>query len=147
MTAAPLGEELNHLAPDTAGAQFYLRHGMRGARGEVMDGLPGVRETALPALKNAIAHGCEKEHAAAIALLHLIARQSDTNMVKRGGMDGAAWGARQAGELLESDPFPSVQEIAALDERFIQKNLSPGGCADLLALTLFLDAWEQMEHE
>ena len=146
MTTAPLGEELSHLAPDTAGAQFYLRHGMRGARGEVVDGLPGVWKTALPALKNAIAHGCEKEHAAAIALLHLIARQSDTNMVKRGGIDGAAWGAQQARELLEREPYPTVDKIAALDERFIQKNLSPGGCADLLALTLFLYAWERNEQ-
>ena len=147
MTAAPLGEELTHLAPDTVGARLYLRHGIRGARGEVMDGLPGVWKTALPALKSAIAHGCGEEHAAAIALLHLIARGSDTNMVKRGGMDGAAWGAQQAKKLLESGPCPSLEEIAALDARFIERNLSPGGCADLLALTLFLYAWEQIENE
>lgn len=146
MTAAPLGEELKCLAPNTSGAQFYLRHGMRGARGEVMDGLPGVWKTALPTLKTAVAHGCDREHAAAIALLHLIARQSDTNMVKRGGIDGAAWGAQQARELLKNDPFPSVQDIAALDTQFIQKNLSPGGCADLLALTLLLFKWEQKEQ-
>lgn len=147
MTAAPLGEELTRLAPNTAGAQFYLQYGLRGARGEVMDGLPGVRETALPALKNAIAHGCGENHAAVIALLHLIARGSDTNMVKRGGMDGASWGAQKAKKLLESDPCPSLEDIAALDARFIERNLSPGGCADLLALTLFLYAWEQIENE
>ena len=146
MTAAPLGEELACLAPNTAGAKFYLHYGMRGARGEIMDGLPGVCEIALPALKDALAHGCDKNHAAAIALLHLIARGTDTNMVKRGGMEGAAWGAQQAKELLKRSTFPSVQEIAALDERFIEKKLSPGGCADLLALTLFLYEWEQLKN-
>ncbi len=144
MTNAPLREELANIAPHTCGAQLYLRHGMRGARGEVMDGLPGVCEAALPALKNAIAHDCDKEHAAAIALLHLIARGTDTNMVKRGGTDGAAWGAQQARDLLKNDPYPSVQEIAELDRQFIKKNLSPGGCADLLALTLFLYEWGQL---
>ena len=147
MSASALGEELERLAPDTAGARFYLQYGLRGARGEVMDGLPGVWKTALPALKNAIEHGCDENHAAAITLLHLIARGSDTNMVKRGGMDGAAWGAQQAKKLLENDPCPSLAEIETLDTQFIERNLSPGGCADLLALTLFLHAWEQMENK
>ena len=143
MSASALGEELAHLAPGTAGAQSYLQYGMRGARGEAMDGLPGALDIALPALKAALANGCDRNHAAAIALLHLIARGTDTNMVKRGGMDGAQWGARQARELLEQSPCPEVQDIAALDDRFIEKNLSPGGCADLLAVTLFLYSWEQ----
>ena len=147
MTAAPLGEEFVHLAPDTAGARFYLQCGMRGARGEVMDGLPGALGIALPALKAALAHGCDRNHAAAIALLHLIARGTDTNMVKRGGADCAAWGAQQAKKLLESEPRPSLEKIETLDARFIERNLSPGGCADLLALTLFLYAWEQKTME
>ncbi|MBR3704458.1 MAG: triphosphoribosyl-dephospho-CoA synthase CitG [Oscillospiraceae bacterium] len=142
MTAVPLGKELDTLAPDTAGAQFYLRHGLRGARGEVMDGLPGVWAVALPVLRDALACGCGREHAAAVALLHLIARGTDTNMVKRGGMDGAAWGAQQAKDLLQRSAVPKIEDIAALDEQFIEKNLSPGGCADLLALTLFLHEWD-----
>ena len=144
MTTAPLREEFSHLTPDTAGAQFYLRHGMRGARGEVMDALPGVQETALPALRSAIENGCTREHAAAIALLHLIARETDTNMVKRGGIDGAQWGAQQARKLLQRASVPAIEDIAALDAQFIAKNLSPGGCADLLALALFLHELENM---
>ena len=35
---------------------------------------------------------------------------------------------------------PSLEEIAELDRMFIERNLSPGGCADLLAVTLFLEA-------
>lgn len=146
MTRAPLSAELMRMdaqTSTTAGARLYLQSGMRGARGEIMDGLPGVRNTALPALKNALAHGCDENHAAAIALLHLIARGTDTNMVKRGGADGAAWGAQQAKALLDAVQFPALQDIAALDREFIARNLSPGGCADLLAVTLFLQAWEQ----
>ncbi len=148
MTNAPLREELARMrsqSPDTTGARLYQQCGIRGARGEVMDGLPGVWEIALPTLRHALAHGCDREHAAAIALLHLIARGTDTNMVKRGGQEGAAWGAQQAKELLQRSPFPTIEEIARLDAQFIEKNLSPGGCADLLALTLFLHEWERTE--
>ena len=146
MTRAPLDAELKYMeAPTTAGTRLYLQSGMRGARGEVMDGLPGALNIALPALKTALAHGCDENHAAAIALLHLIARGTDTNMVKRGGADGAAWGAQQAKALLDTTQLPALEDIAALDEVFIARNLSPGGCADLLAVTLFLHAWEQTE--
>ncbi len=144
MTQAPLREELERISvqsPDTAGARLYQQCGIRGARGEVMDGLPGVWEVALPTLRDALAHGCDREHAVAIALLHLIARGTDTNMVKRGGIDGATWGAEQARALLQRSSLPTIEEIAQLDSQFIEKNLSPGGCADLLALTLFLHEW------
>lgn len=149
MTAAPLNEELERMratgAADTAGAALYLRRGMRGARGEIADGLPGVGKIALPALQNALDHGCGAEHAAAIALLHLIARGTDTNMVKRGGEDGALWGAEAVKKLLEESPVPAAEQISALDREFIGRNLSPGGCADLLAVALFLRAWGKAE--
>lgn len=149
MTTAPLNEELARLrengAADTAGGELYLRRGMRGARGEIADGLPGVRETALPALKTALMSGCGGDHAAAVALLHLIARGTDTNMMKRGGEDGALWGAEAAKNLLAEDPIPAPEQISALDREFIKRNLSPGGCADLLAVALFLRTWEKEE--
>lgn len=43
--------------------------------------------------------------------------------------------------LLEKEPLPDRETICRLDEEFIRKNLSPGGCADLLAVTLFLHSW------
>ena len=35
------------------------------------------------------------------------------------------------------------EDIAALDREFIRGNLSPGGCADLLAAAFFLLSWEE----
>ena len=40
--------------------------------------------------------------------------------------------------LLASDPYPDLSIIEQLDREFIEHNLSPGGSADLLALTYFL---------
>ncbi len=145
MTEKPLRDELNRLTEaTTAGEQLYLSGGARGARGEVMDGLPSVLHTALPALRRAIDAGCGRERAASIALLHLVALGQDTNLYKRGGKDGAVWAATAAKKLLEEAEIPSPEQISDLDSQFIERNLSPGGCADLLASALFL---YDTEHE
>lgn len=44
----------------------------------------------------------------------------------------------QVAKLLERDPFPTMQTIEQLDKQFIEKNPSPGGSADLLAMTYCL---------
>ena len=144
MTEKPLREELSRLtAASTAGEQLYLSRGAKGARGEMMEGLPSVLHTALPALRRVIDAGCGREQAAAITLLHLIALGQDTNLYKRGGAEGAAWAAAASKKLLEADTLPSTEQSAELDRQFIARNLSPGGCADLLAAALFLHDWEQ----
>ena len=58
-----------------------------------------------------------------------------TNLYHRGGKAGADWAKAAAKKLL---PRPAMARIAELDEAFMERNLSPGGCADLLAATLFL---------
>ena len=126
----------------TVGQRLYRDHGLRGIRGEVADGLPGVRKVALPIFERALSAGCSRNDAGANALLHLIARGTDTNMVARGGLDTARLAAEEVRALLEREPMPAMEEIARLDEDFIARNLSPGGCADLLAVTYFLHDWK-----
>ena len=46
-------------------------------------------------------------------------------------------------KFLEETPFPPLAKIEELDREFIEKNLSPGGSADLLALTYFLHFLEK----
>ena len=127
----------------TAGQRLYRRHGLTGIRGEVAGGLPGVIDAALPAFRRALEAACDRNDAGAIALLHLIARGTDTNMTARGGAELAREGAERAADLLRRDPLPEMDEITALDRWFVEKNLSPGGCADLLAVTYFLHDWEE----
>ena len=40
--------------------------------------------------------------------------------------------------LLQETPYPEEAVLAALDDRFIAEHLSPGGSADLLALSYLL---------
>jgi triphosphoribosyl-dephospho-CoA synthetase len=42
------------------------------------------------------------------------------------------------GEHLANEPYPNEATLLEPDSKFIKKNLSPGGSADLLALTYFL---------
>lgn len=122
----------------TAGQQLYQELGLTGIRGEVAAGLPSVIIISLPAYKEALQAGRSTNDAGSIALLHLIAHVKDTNLYHRGGIEGAAYAANAAKTLLEHTSRPSAQQIEALDDAFIARNLSPGGCADLLAVTYFL---------
>lgn len=122
----------------TAGQKLYLEHGIRGIRGQVADGLPALKDLALPMLKKGLARGESLNDAGAAALLHLIAGVTDTNMVSRGGFEKAEAVRRELKALLAKDPNPAKEAIEVLDAAFIRDNLSPGGCADLLAASYFV---------
>ena len=124
------------------GEQIYLSHGIRGARGELAEGLPSVLRTGLPHLQAALARGMDRNDAGAFTLLYLIAQGTDTNLMHRGGMDVATAAVGEVRDLLAASPYPNLSDIRRLDDRFIRQNLSPGGSADLLAATLFLLDWE-----
>lgn len=123
---------------DTAGERLFLQKKLRGIRGEVADGLPSVANIGLPMLRQALQQGLTEEQAAACTLLYLIAHVEDTNLYHRGGEEGAQFAKQAVQALLMHDPFPAKEAIEKLDNAFIERNLSPGGCADLLAATLFL---------
>ena len=137
LAACSLKADLEGLtSAKTAGEALYLSRGITGIRGEAAAGLPSVEKIALPAFREALSRGLSRNGAGAAALLHLIARVEDTNLCHRGGAEGAAWAKQEAASLL---PCPTEKQLEALDDAFIARNLSPGGCADLLAATYFLD--------
>lgn len=122
----------------TAGERLYAAYGITGVRGQAQAGFPAVRDIGLPMLQQALEKGFSFNDAGAITLLHLIAATDDTNLIHRGGREKQLQVKQQIADLLESNPFPSMDVIEELDKQFIRENLSPGGSADLLALTYFL---------
>ena len=131
-------------APRSAGERLYLSCGIRGIRGELAAGLPSLLQTALPRLEEGLARGLSWNDAGAAALLHLIALGQDSNMVKRGGTKQAEAVSQALRETLAKTPFPPLSFAEALDRDFIRQNLSPGGCADLLAAAYFLLDWKEV---
>ena len=140
MTSQAIQADFAAMAPEntsTIGSKLYLEHGLRGIRGELADGLPSVEHVGLPALYSALKQGASIEEAGVSALLALMAAVADTNLIARGGLEGWKWTAQRTKELLHSGSA-SKQAALILDQELIQRNLSPGGCADLLAITYFL---------
>ena len=118
--------------PDTFGRQLYQDCGITGIRGEAMAGFPHLL-SALEFFEHNL-HAGEND-AGLVTLLHLISQIEDTNLYHRGGAQGAEFAKKRAKALL---PNPKEEDILLLDDVFIEKNLSPGGSADLLAATWFL---------
>ena len=119
------------------GERIFSSYGIQGARGEAAAGFPSAVRIGLPALKKWLAAGFSLNDAAAMALLTLISEVDDTNMVHRGGPELAKKSKEQAKHLLSAVTNDSFKEIlSSLDEQYIAMHLSPGGCADLLAVSL-----------
>lgn len=137
-----VADELIHPGePRTSGERLYRAHGLTGARGEAASGFATVRHHGLPALAEALAGGQSRDAALAVAFLHLLANNDDTNIAARGGIAALCRVKAEARALIEAGGagLPDfIPRLEALDDAFIEKNLSPGGSADLLAMTWLL---------
>lgn len=141
MAKGIVSEDYRGLTPETAktaGQKLYILHGITGVRGQAEAGFPAVREVGLPALYMALGKGMDVNEAGCATLLELIVHTADTNMIHRGGYEGMLRARLEVKSALERDGFYSRRALEELDAYFIENNLSPGGSADLLALTLLL---------
>lgn len=130
----------------TAGQKLYVQYGITGVRGQVEAGLPAVRDYGLPALEAGIAAGYDINRAGCGALLAILAHSTDTNIIARSSRERQLALTAELQALLAADPYPDEAALAALDDRFIAEHLSPGGSADLLALTYLLHFFKTEEH-
>jgi triphosphoribosyl-dephospho-CoA synthase len=134
----------------THGDIARARYGAAGARGEAINDFPHVIEFGLPALQAKRAAGSSEQVSRLHALLSIMSRLDDTCVLYRGGveaLDAVKSGARAA--LMAGGPGSTQErkEIRKLDRDLITRNVSPGGSADLLAATIFLDAVERRQSE
>lgn len=128
------------------GAGALRRYGAGGAREQAAAGFPNALDIGLPALRlGRLQAPGDPEAARVQSFFALLAGMEDTNLLHRGGLDGlryaqkAAAGFLASGGIAQPDWRKTAEEI---HHAFIERRLSPGGCADLLAITLFLDALE-----
>ena len=122
----------------TAGQKLYLQYGITGVRGQVEAGLPAVRDYGLPALENGLAQGYDLNRSGCGALLAILANSTDTNIIARSSRERQQALVEELKALLTRTPYPDEAALAALDDSFRAERLSPGGSADLLALTYLL---------
>ena len=137
MTAG-ITHELDDPMLETVGARLYRKHKITGIRGQAEKGFPAVLQVGLPRLVQGLSQGLSLNDAGCAALLWLMTVIEDTNLIARGGFENWQTVLEDVRRILVGTPFPDISQLSQLDKAFIQKNLSPGGSADLLALTYFL---------
>lgn len=144
MTAGITKELKDDSLPETNGKRLYKKYGVTGIRGELEAGLPSVKKIGLPMLERHLGNGKTLEYAGARALVAMIAEGKDTNLLARGGAVYSDLAQSKADHLLNW-AFRQA-DIEKLDAWFIENNLSPGGCADLLAVCYFLHFLRKYYH-
>ena len=137
--------KIDRYHPHTHGEVLYVEQGCRGIRGEAMDGFPAVAQIALPALRQFRKEGRPDNEAYIQTLLLLLSQVEDTNILSRSNQATLAEAQAAAQEVLaKGGAFTKegMEAVWELNERFVEKNISPGGCADLLILAIFLEKME-----
>ncbi len=129
--------------PVTNGQKAARAHGLRSALEEAALGFPAVFDVALPALQTALLAGVGERAARVQALFATMAVLDDTNLVHRGGLAGLHWMQAQAQGFLAAGGVAQAhwqQQARALHRAAVQRRLSPGGSADVLASACWLAA-------
>lgn len=128
--------------PESFGEKLYTATGITGIRGEAENAFPSIWEFGFPQMKKARKEGMDWNEAGKRTLLSLILHAQDTNMIRRGGEKGLLDAREEVKKVVDRGVY-SDSELERLDSFFIERNLSPGGAADLLSLTFFLTILEE----
>ena len=126
--------------PCSHGTLVAFRYGAPGARQEAAAGFPHVFNAGLPALRESLSRGIDFHAAVVQTFFTLMAIVPDSNLLFRGGEGGLAHAQGAARTFLAGGGVfrPDWQaNAAAVHHDMTCRSLSPGGSADLLALTLF----------
>jgi triphosphoribosyl-dephospho-CoA synthase len=124
------------------GSMVSRRYQVSGARGEAQAGFPHAVTIGLPMLYGSRLQGAAETQARLDALMAIMMSLNDTCLLHRGGLlalktaQAGATAVLAAGGTATPRGWRLLQQ---LDRDLIALNASPGGSADLLAATLFLD--------
>jgi triphosphoribosyl-dephospho-CoA synthase len=140
----------DHAQPSlvTHGDIVRRHYGAAGARGEAASNFPHVLECGLVMLRKQRASGFSQEVSRLDALLNIMSSLDDTCVLYRGGADALAMVKAGAQAVLSAGGCGHVsgrKRLEELDRALMAGYISPGGSADLLAATIFLDGLESRQ--
>lgn len=137
----------------THGEMLYKKYGFKGIRGEVESGFSTVRKYSLPVLRKLKSMKTYSLNDILVqTLLHLMAVNEDTNIAARKDKETLDYVRRYATEVLDAGgmfTLAGMNMVEEMDREFIKENISPGGSADLLAVTIMFDllaSFPNVEH-
>ncbi|MFB4159255.1 triphosphoribosyl-dephospho-CoA synthase [Geomicrobium sp. JSM 1781026] len=121
--------ELKSPSERSNGQDVFHQHGVLGAKGEAQSGFPHVQLALRPL---PLAHrSLLPQH---VRLLTIMRNLMDTCVIHRTGMAGLRYAQIQSQHALNG-----TLTLEELDQQFINRNISPGGSADLYAASLFIE--------
>ncbi|WP_026478477.1 triphosphoribosyl-dephospho-CoA synthase CitG [Alkaliphilus transvaalensis] len=144
MTAGIVEKELSTLVNKgklTHGEGLYLKYKTKGIRGEVEAGIPTVFDFALDFYQKE-AKGLSLNDGLVHTLLGIMQICEDSTILHRHSLEVLAEVQNQAKEIIDMGGMKTEAGRRSVDEisiEYIKRNISPGGSADLLAVTVFLD--------
>ncbi len=131
----------------TNGEKIFQTYGYTGIRGEVEAGFPTVMNFGLDALKESYyTLGC-KNKSFIHTLFRLMTVCEDSNIISRHNPETLTEVQEVAKNFLESGGMYQencIQQVEELDKRFTAAYISPGGSADLLAVSIFFGLIENI---
>jgi len=126
----------------TNGEKLFKKHKLKGIRGEVESGFETVRKSGLRELRKL----SRKENIGSNdkmiqILISLMCITEDTNIVARHNIAALEYVQKYARQIYLNGGISAPEwktRVEKMDQTFMEKNISPGGSADLLAVTLML---------
>lgn len=131
----------------THGEKLYLEKGFSGIRGEAERGFPIVENISLPRLRQLSHKNVSTDQKLLDVLFHIMSVSDDSNIVNRGGLEALEFVKTISREFLESGIIHEdgySEKILEMNKLFVEKNISPGGSADLLSITIFFGMLESV---
>jgi triphosphoribosyl-dephospho-CoA synthase len=124
------------------GQRASRRYRVPGAKEEAQHGFPHVIQLGLPQLRLSRQRGASESEARLDALLAIMTHLPDTCVLSRGGMPALEAMHQRAAQVLDAGGVMTERGkmiLQELDQLMLALHVSPGGAADLLSATLFLD--------
>jgi triphosphoribosyl-dephospho-CoA synthase len=147
MTEGIVNKELLSLKDNALlshGEKLYLKYKNEGVRGEVERGIPTVFEYSLKLYKENL--NLNLNDRLAHTLIGIMVICNDTTIIHRHNPETLEKVKEMAKNIIKFGGMNTAQgkeKINDLCIEFIERNISPGGSADLLAVTVFLHFVEQ----
>lgn len=142
MTNGIVKNELKNLKNKTTlthGEKIFIEYGISGVRGEAEMGFPTVFNYALDLYDSPTK--LEQNNRLVHTLLGIMSQCKDTTILHRHDYDTLLSLQKNSKNLIDLGGFNNLEnfiEINNLNNYNETNRISPGGCADLLALTIFL---------
>lgn len=126
----------------THGEFLFKEYGFKGIRGEVESGFSTIQNTSLAVLTEWTANKTLNLNDLFLQMLmSIMTKSQDTNVVARGGLESLQYVMEISTSFLEAGGMyqnKAKEKLEHINNLFVQRNISPGGSADLLAVSIFL---------